>query len=134
MRNITLLSLVLVLILLTGCSIAGNSAKLGGTSWVLVSYGGVSPIAGTQLTLRFEGGAMGGSACNSFGGDYQISGNKLKVGMMNSTMMYCTDEGVMDQETAYVAMLGDAQSFELQDGRLIIFTSQGEELVFVPAP
>jgi hypothetical protein len=39
--------------------------------------------------------------------------------------------GVMDQETMFVGFLGDAQTFQLGDGGLQIFRSDGEALTFV---
>jgi hypothetical protein len=38
----------------------------------------------------------------------------------------------MEQELMFVGFLGDAQSFQLSDGGLQIFRSDGEALTFVP--
>jgi heat shock protein HslJ len=53
---------------------------------------------------------------------------------MFMTEMYCMEpEGVMEQESLYLEMLGNAESFELSEGQLMIFMADGETLTFVPA-
>ncbi len=47
------------------------------------------------------------------------------------TEMFCMEpEGVMDQESAYLEMLGNAVTFELGGGVLTIVTGPGESLTF----
>lgn len=112
-----------------------DTVSLDGTSWVLVTYSKNSPIPGTEPTLHFEDGQVSGSAsCNSFGGSYITDGDILNFGDLFMTEMYCMDpEGIMDQESAYLQLLGDANSFEIQDGTLVIFSSGHETLTFQPA-
>lgn len=50
-----------------------------------------------------------------------------------STEMACQEpEDIMDQERAYLEMLNAAQSFELTDGTLTIFSKNGQTLTFQP--
>ena len=49
------------------------------------------------------------------------------------TEMACmSPEGVMAQEMAFAEFLGNAQTFQFQEGRLIIYFSDHEALTFVP--
>lgn len=137
----TKLTLIFTLLALTailaGCGGAGadDSVNLDGTSWVLSSYNGSSPISGTEPTLRFEGEqASGNGSCNSFGGGYVVDGSSLTFSDLFRTEMYCMNpEGIMDQENVFLQMLGNAQSFSLEGSSLTILTAAGEELVFTPA-
>jgi heat shock protein HslJ len=114
---------------------------LAGTKWQVRSYysgeaaGMASPLAGTQLTAKFTGGNMSGSAgCNTYNAGYTLDGDSLSVGDSASTMMFCGEpEGTMDQESAYLAALQSAGSFKLGTGQLQILNDQGQEVVdFAP--
>ena len=124
--------ITLLTILLSACGNIGGD-PLNGTSWQLFSIGGVPPVAGTTVTLAFENGQVSGhSGCNSFGGEYRVSGDKLEFKQMMSTLMACADPAAMEQESIFMQALGDAQRFEVADGRLQIFRSGGDALTFVP--
>ena len=126
------LMIVLILIVsLTACAGFSQGADLDGTSWVLVSYGGKLPIPGTAPSLSFEGNQVGGNAsCNSFGGDVRISGDRIEFGDLFWTLMACMDEGIMEQEQAFMQLLGEAGHFEIRDGQLLITTDTGATLIF----
>ena len=132
MKFKTLTVITLLTILLSACgNIGGN--PLDGTSWQLSSIGGMPPVAGTTVTLVFESGqASGNSGCNSFGGEYNVSGDKLEFKQMMSTLMACADPAAVEQESIFMQFLGDAQRFEVADGQLQIFRSDGDALIFVP--
>lgn len=125
----------IVVMLLASCGgAADQSANLEGTSWTLQSYNKNQPLAGHEPTLSFEDSQVSGTTgCNSYGGEYEVDGEKLSFGAMFMTEMACLDEGVMDQESAYLELLGQAESYELVDGVLTIFAGQQQTLTFVPA-
>ena len=130
-KIITLITLLTFLLSACG-SVGGN--PLDGTSWELYAISKLFPIEGSHITLEFKDGQVSGnSGCNSFGGEYQAKGNKLEIGMLMSTLMACADPVMMEQETTFVQMLGDAQRFEIVDGQLLIYWSAQEALTFVPA-
>ena len=52
---------------------------------------------------------------------------------MASTLMACVDQSMMEQESTYLKFLGEAQRFELANGQLQIYRSDGEALTFVRA-
>ncbi len=107
-----------------------------GTRWVLESYGDPdSPQAvleDTEVTAWFSHGEVNGSAgCNSYSGSYEIDGQNITIDSISSTEMYCLDpEGVMDQEEQYLSALGQAERFQIEDGKLEIFYSGDQVLSF----
>jgi len=63
-----------------------------------------------------------------------VNGDKIAFSEVFSTMMACPEpEGIMEQETMFLQFLGDVQRFEMADGQLQVFRSDGEALTFVPA-
>ncbi|MCE5208745.1 MAG: META domain-containing protein [Chloroflexi bacterium] len=136
-RQISLIemgTMILGIFILAGCSLAAGGDSLEGTSWTLTSLAGSPSMESTTITVQFSNGEISGSSgCNSFGGTYDVKGNKLGTAELASTLMACTDSGVMDQEQAFMAYLQDAQSFEVGEGQLKIITADGVELLFVAA-
>jgi heat shock protein HslJ len=87
-------------------------------------------IAGTSVTATFDAGALSGSAgCNNFNGSYKTDGTSLTIGPLASTSMFCADPtGTMDQETAYLALLTEAQSFSVSGDDLEIGAGDGRRV------
>ena len=83
---------------------AGTRTRLEGTGWTLTGYllnGTLVPaIPGTTITMDFgTEGKIGGSAgCNHYFASYEVKGTGITIGQAGSTMMYCSNPGVMDQE------------------------------------
>ena len=123
----------IIVMLLSACGGGGSDQpNLEGVTWELTAINGNPPIEGTQPTLQFENGqASGNASCNSFGGEYEVEGDKIGFEALFMTEMFCMEpEGVMDQESAYLEMLGSAVTFELGGGVLTIVTGPGESLTF----
>jgi heat shock protein HslJ len=137
-KNLILLLVGMVanVFLLAACGSINTDSDdpLEGTSWRLLFYRKSQVIEGTEITATFENDQVkGSSGCNSYFGDYQAAANMITVGPVGVTEMYCMDpEGVMDQEMFFLETLGDAQQFDLLDGRLTIIRSDGETLTFEP--
>jgi heat shock protein HslJ len=100
--------------------------SLIGPTWQLVSLEGRAAVAGSRVTAVFaEGDRVSGSAgCNSYFGRARAADGRLAVRGLGSTLMYCTAEGVMPQEQAYLAALE----------RAAVFGIAGTELRVGPAP
>ena len=134
----SLFSLLLIISVLTGCTILGSGSTLQveDQTWELVSYAGNTPLPGTTITVEFdEGHIQGSGGCNSFFGTYQINGSSLEVNQLAWTEMACLDpEGVMVQEQRVLGMLGKAEKVHRDGVRLVITTAGDRELVFEAQP
>lgn len=110
-----------------------TSNELLGTKWDLISYGEQTPAPGSELTINFDAEGLGGSAgCNSYFGSYTIEGTMITISQVGSTMMACMEEGLMEQESHFLAILQAAESFTLAENQLTIHTVEGD-LIFQPA-
>ena len=115
----------------------GPLTVLNGSEWWLVSMGSRTPLPGTQITAKFQinsdgvtGQVGGSSGCNSY--KASVTG-VFTVGPAATTRMYCAEpQGVMEQETAYLAMLASSQNFSVANNQLLIGTASGV-LVFYNA-
>jgi heat shock protein HslJ len=116
--------------------------RLVGTEWQLTGYnngkgGFSSALAGTTITALFaEDGRMTGSAgCNTYTAAYQASGSSISIGPEATTRMMCAQpEGIMEQETAYLAALQRASSFRIEGTGLELADAQGTRMAaFVAA-
>ncbi len=108
-------------------------APLVGTLWQLTGYddgtGGFSSLLrDTEITAIFgEDGTLSGSAgCNNYSTSYEVSGDRLTVGPVASTMMMCPGpQGIMEQETAYLTALQSASTFQIEGKTLTLLSAQG---------
>ena len=114
---------------------AGGEDPLAGSEWTLMWYGPEGALAevpaGVQVTLRFEGGEIGGTAaCNSYFGSYEVDGERLTIGAIGATEMFCAaPEGLMEQEQGYLQALGQAAGYHLEEDRLTVLGAGGERLL-----
>lgn len=126
-------------LLLAGCDLAfpgGGSDGPDGT-WRLTggTHGGdpVPLIPAAPITMTLDGTQIGGkAACNQYGGDVQIDGATIRIGMLAVTEMGC-DAPVMDSEALYLAALADVERFE-RIGEVLTFRGQGVELTYQLVP
>lgn len=108
---------------------------LEATTWQLTTVvtGDVasSLLVGSEITAVFDGQQISGSAgCNQYFGSYTRNGDNLTFGPVGGTKMAC-EEGVMQQETAFLAALATVQSLSLT-GEGLTLTHPGGSLIFVP--
>jgi arginine/lysine/histidine transporter system substrate-binding protein len=97
--------------------------------WRLVQINGAAIIPGTEITAIFGDSAnlSGSAGCNTYTTGYQVSGNSLSVGLINTTQSICAEPlGVMDQESLYITVLGSATGFEIQGRQLSIRSARGQ--------
>lgn len=111
---------------------AADELPLVGTLWQMQSHQGNDALPGTEVTAVFaaDGSLSGNSGCNNFSTSYTVDGNSLTVNdAIAATMMACLQEGVMEQETAFLAALTDAATFEIRGNSLEIRDAEGGVLV-----
>lgn len=86
---------------------------LAGTEWKLQSFNDgqgavVQVLDGSEITAIFgtDGTLSGSAGCNNYSTTYEVSGDNLIIGETISTEKACLEpEGVMEQETQYLAAL-----------------------------
>jgi heat shock protein HslJ len=118
---------------------APGETPLVGTTWRLVSYGDPDDPTGvekgTAITAVFSpetdttGTVSGNATCNSYSTGYTIDGDQISFGPIAGTMMMCPVGA--DQETAYLAALETASTFQIlgpnlqitYDGGVLSYTS-----------
>ncbi len=120
---------------------ATSDDSLEGETWVadqLDTGSGLShPLPGTVLTAVFDDGSLNGTAgCNTYFTSYVLDGGSIGVGPIGSTRAFCSDpDGVMDQESAYLALLERANRYERDDDHLTLL--DGDTVLisyFAPTP
>ncbi len=108
-------------------------------SWELEAYGDVgslkSLVSGTDITAEFksaEGRVVGSGGCNGYFVEYEIDNDELTiVPPLGATMMLCFPPPIMNQEQEYFDLLKTAETFRVEDDRLIISCSGNKELIFI---
>ena len=127
-----LIPIFLLLLCLSACT-TKPADELEGSSWQLVSMGDQLPLNGTTLTISFKEGQAGGSSgCNTFSTGYQVEDGQIQFGEIAVTLMACMDDGVMEQEQAYLNFLQDVSGFSLEEGKLSLYRPDGSALTYMP--
>ena len=123
---------VIALLILAACS--SVSADIEG-DWKLVSYGDATnptpAIPNVDASINFDStGQVGGNVgCNSFGGNYEMSGNTITFSSVVSTLMYC--EETSSQEQGVLGVFSDNVKLPIQLGgdTLTITSADGASVV-----
>jgi heat shock protein HslJ len=138
MKRAIVLAAVLASVL-AACADPGEEGSSDPTAnaWVLeagtLDGADIPIVEGYPITLIFdepEGTAGGKSACNQWFGGYTLSGNELTFSDIGGTLMACTDEGVMESETAFLEAMGLVELFTMEADELNL-TGLDVDLLFV---
>lgn len=119
----------------TGTSPEPSELQLDGTRWILTDfvYDSTSSqvLNGTTVTLDFndDGSITGSAGCNHYFAPCELKGTAITIGPAGSTLMYCAAAGVMEQESAYLALLGKASSVKVVNDRLSIADAGGRTIL-----
>jgi heat shock protein HslJ len=122
-------------LLFAGCTGQVPEPRLEGTGWTLTGYLNngtfVPPVPGTMITMDFgtEGKIGGTAGCNHYFASYEVKGTGITIGQAGSTMMYCSDPGVMDQETTYLALLTRSKTLSVEGEHLTLSGEQGSPIL-----
>ena len=111
----------------------GLEAGLEGTSWLATGFNNgqaavVSVLPGTQIRATFgEDGQLSGTAgCNDYAASFETDGDQIRIGPLTSSQSTCQDpQGVMAQESQYLAALETAEVYTRRGDRLELRTSGG---------
>ena len=115
---------------LAACDGSGANA-LRDTAWELTSLAGSDLLAGTAITIKFAADQVSGSAgCNTYGGSYEVSGDRLDLPDLYATEMGCLEPaGILEQESAYLTALRSAAGYQIDGDRLEILDETGKEIL-----
>ncbi|MFL5733417.1 MAG: META domain-containing protein, partial [Chloroflexia bacterium] len=111
---------------------AAQSGDLVGTDWTVTGYNNgkqavVSVMSGTKITASFGKASIlsGSGGCNDYSGTYTVSGkNGIKIGPVSATQKACAaPQGVMEQESAYLAALGSAATYRIDGNQMEMRTA-----------
>ncbi|ABI77897.1 putative lipoprotein [Hyphomonas neptunium ATCC 15444] len=110
---------------------------LAGTSWLVETMGGTAIVAGSEPQINFDadGKINGTTGCNQFFGGYAQNGAAIAFTGVGMTKMACMSDGVMEQETAFGAILsGNTQAKIDSLGNLVIRGEDGISFTARPLP
>lgn len=124
---------ILSLVVVTGTAVAcaklatsqsdnKSLSDLAGSEWGM--EGQDSPF----VKFGSNGEMNGNGGCNSFGGSYELNGERLIIGPIMSTKKACFGD-VMKQETAFFKALQKAHRIDATHLKLIIYDTDNNELL-----
>ncbi|MCP4164535.1 MAG: META domain-containing protein [Chloroflexi bacterium] len=114
-----------------------HPVPLVNTDWQLLSYnngkgGLVSSLNTESITALFddEGALSGFSGCNNYTGAYEADETNIEIGPVASTEKMCADpQGVMEDETGYLAALSMVSTYEIQGEELTMYNDEGSRVL-----
>lgn len=113
---------------------AGGMTSLLDKKWVFQSLAGQAlkmPDGVEQPWLQLAGDQLSGfGGCNRLMGGFKMDGSSLSFPGVGSTKMFC--EGVQPTESAIKQVLGQVDSFKMDDG-LLKLMGAGKELAALKA-
>ncbi len=120
---------------------ASSGTILTESDWALQSLADTTGILiparnGTNVTAAFDrDGLMSGNAgCNRYSALYQTTDYSITIAGISSTMMFCKGDGIMEQESLFLADLPQTSAFRVSESYLKFYDAAGKTiLVFVPA-
>ncbi|WP_457671791.1 META domain-containing protein [Thiolapillus sp.] len=114
-----------------------SAEDIGGREWILTRLNGEPVPEDLQISLAYDDGQVKGNAgCNSYFSDMKDlegAAGRVKLGPVGSTRKICADD-VMRMEGDFLQSLGNATSFSLVSGKLVLSwntADQGGALIFV---
>jgi heat shock protein HslJ len=105
-------------------------SDLAESEWVLTLFNGEPLLEGTNITLAFHPGELGGFAgCNGYGSRYELSGEgEIQVLEIVSRAEGCVEpDGVLDQESEYLKQLLNSKQYKIDDSILTLSISTTEQ-------
>ena len=117
---------------LTACG--GGTDDPTGRTWTLTELDGTPAIEGTLVTLTFSDGKVFGSGgCNQYNGSATWGEGDLTIEpTIASTRMAC-QEPVMNQESAFLAILPQATAYRVGGDALDLLDEDGAVLARLSA-
>jgi heat shock protein HslJ len=81
-----------------------------------------------RVYLRLDADVSGGSGCNIFRGQYEISRNEISIRLVTVTERACADAAMNEQEAKFFTVLADTATYERDGDELRLFDAGGNLL------
>lgn len=122
---------LLAIVTLVAAACMSSLDVIAEKSWTLASVNGAAPAAPGGITFHANGSFELQTGCNSAGGTFEVQGNRLKLGPLQTTLMLC-EGAVGAQETAVLGAFTDAIVFAIDTGtgQLRLTGTNGSVLLF----
>jgi heat shock protein HslJ len=132
-KGTTRAAVLIAALLSAACGGPTAPSGLVDTEWRLASVElpGAAPVANARpdrFTLRLGAGGVAGAlvACNSCGGRYELSGDRLTVSRLACTLAFCTPiDGVAPATLSFPALLEGAAVATTDAAGLTIRSERG---------
>lgn len=115
-------------VICAGSGSAAWAASLDGTSWLLETLNGRTPLPRYPITLNVEGRRIfGDGGCNSYSGDY--TGNaagKFGAQKLYRTAELCMSNEIMVQDREFTNVLLQATSYRIAGNKLMLKIADGK--------
>lgn len=107
----------------------GEAIGIEGKDWLAedIQGGGVIDNAQTTLTIAPDGAVSGSGGCNRYFSKASIAGTSISFAEIGSTYMQCPP-ALMNQERKFLATLGQARSYKIDTGKLVLLDEDGKEI------
>lgn len=107
---------------------------LAGTSWQVVSMAGQAPVAGSQITLIFDGNGMvhGFAGCRIYEAEYIQTDDGIRFTSTAMAEEVCNNEDLLEQEGTFTDYFTWTERFEMVGDTLILHAQTGEQVIFEP--
>lgn len=133
MKKISIiLSISIMILAACGAVVAEKQVpELNNTSWTLTKLNGEDVLNSTEVWIIFEEGQISGNGgCNQFGGEATInSDGSISFGNIFSTLMFCEQDGISDQELSFFHTLDQAQTYHSENGDLIMSDESNQSIL-----
>ena len=122
------------LLMLAACGSGSTSTASGGDVtgqvWALTALNGQPLVDGGGISAQFtaDGKVSGSAGCNQYAGKYTVSGSNITFDPAISTTMMACPQPIMDQESAYLKMLGAAKTYEVKGKELTLMDAGNKKL------
>jgi heat shock protein HslJ len=142
-RALRLIAILAIAVAVAGCTSdtqsssptpGGTLAGLAGTSWIVVTVNGRSPVTGAVPTLAFAGERIQAFfGCNQGGGVYRFdrASGEFAVQDMAITQMACAGVGVSTSESALAQALSSVNRATLDSTGQLLLDGAGGRIVLV---
>lgn len=119
---IRMLSLIAAALALSACyETKGDDSAFASVVWTVFEIDGAAPVNAGVPTLLFngEGNVSGRGPCNSWGGSYDLRGDRIEITNIFSTKMACPGP-IGEEEARFFAALDAVDRIKVAEGGLTL--------------